>query len=132
MGWKSREEGEELLKPLTIWHIILHYIVLIFVEHPFKFHKQWKERMYKTGQLKRMKHKKNESIDSQILSNIEEGELKSFGRTESSRKNNMTTNSTRHKRKTKFERDEEIKDNGFQRQTSSHLYIYILIYINYK
>lgn len=45
------EEPEKDLPPLTWMQILLHYIGLIFVQYPFKHHKQWLDKMYKSKRL---------------------------------------------------------------------------------
>lgn len=56
---KSRsDEPEKVLPPLTLMEWLLHFIGLIFVQYPFKHHKQWLEKMYKTKRL--VRPKKNE------------------------------------------------------------------------
>eukprot|EP00210_Caulerpa_lentillifera_P008037 g7674.t1 len=55
---KDKNEGtksEETQTPerLAWWQVLLHYIGLIFVQYPFKEHKQWLDKMYKANRLPR-------------------------------------------------------------------------------
>lgn len=40
-----------VIEPLTWWQVLLHYFSLVFVQYPFRSHKQWLEKMYKSQRL---------------------------------------------------------------------------------